>query len=95
MAVSLLIALAMAVTAGLQPAYSNATPERMNIRYVEYEGKAVWLADPVEQLAPDLRAAADFSTRPERVLERGYVAPAGTPKFPPRRRRSWHAAAMT
>ncbi|HEY4076486.1 MAG TPA: M20/M25/M40 family metallo-hydrolase [Rhizomicrobium sp.] len=82
MAVSLLIALVMAVTAGLQPAFSNAAPERMNIRYVEYQGKAAWLADPVERLSPDLRAAVDFSAKPERFLERGYVAFAGAPKFP-------------
>ena len=81
-AVSVVIALAMAVTAGLQPAYSNAAPERMNIRYVEYQGRSAWLADPVAQLSPDLRAVADFSVKPERFLERGYVAFAGAPKFP-------------
>jgi hypothetical protein len=80
---ALLLALGLAVMAGLQPAFSTASPLRLNIRYVEQDGKAFWLADPVEKLPTDLRAAADFSATPQRMVERGYVAPAGTAQFPP------------
>lgn len=80
---ALVLALGFAVFAGLQPAYSVASPLRLNIRYVEQDGKASWLADPVEKLPADLRAAADFSATPVRLAGRGYVAPAGTTRFPP------------
>jgi hypothetical protein len=83
LAVALLLAVGLAVTAGLQPAFSIASPQRLNIRYVEQDGKASWLADPVEKLPTDLRAAADFSVTPQRLVEYGYVAPAGTAQFPP------------
>jgi hypothetical protein len=83
LAAALLLAVGLAVTAGLQPAFSIAAPQRLNIRYVEQDGKAFWLADPVEKLPTDLRAAADFSAVPRRLVERGYVAPAGTAQFPP------------
>jgi hypothetical protein len=74
---SLVTAVVLAVIAGLQPPYSPTSPERLNLRYVEREGKAWWLADPVTQLPRSLRAAADFSATPQRLVETGYVAPAG------------------
>jgi len=83
LAAALLLAVGLAVTAGLQPAFSTSAPQRLNIRYVEQDGKASWLADPVEKLPADLRAAADFSAAPQRLVEYGYVAPAGTAQFPP------------
>ena len=64
--------------AGFQPAYSTDQPERLNLRYVEKDGQAWWLADPVPQLPASLRAVAAFSMTPQVVVAwRGYVAPAG------------------
>lgn len=76
-------ALVLAAVAGLQPAYSRAAPEPLNIRYVEQDGKAYWLADPVQHLPADLRAAAGFSQTPRQALEPGYVAPIGAARFKP------------
>ncbi len=74
---ALLLAIGLAVTAGLQPAFSEAAPQRLNLRYAEKDGKAFWMADPVERLPPALRAVARFSTNPEMLVERAYIAPAG------------------
>jgi hypothetical protein len=79
---ALLLALVLAVVAGLQPAYSVTAPERLNLRYVEMDGKAGWLADPVTRLPDSLRAAANFSAHPQRLVEMGYVAPAGLARNP-------------
>ncbi|MEO8300998.1 MAG: M20/M25/M40 family metallo-hydrolase [Rhizomicrobium sp.] len=76
-ALSLLLAIGLAVTAGLQPTYSEKAPERLNLRYVENDGKAWWLAGAVARLPDSLRAAANFSATPQRVVEMGYAAPAG------------------
>jgi hypothetical protein len=85
-AVSLALAIACAVTAGLQPAYSAAAPQRLNLRYAEQGGKAFWLADPVPHLPQSLRAVAQFSQSPQRLIANGladmaYVAPAGAARF--------------
>jgi hypothetical protein len=82
-ATAFVLSIGFAIFAGLQPTYSAASPQRLNIRYVEQDGKASWLADPVEKLPTDLRAAADFSAVPRRLVDYGYVAPAGTAQFPP------------
>jgi hypothetical protein len=74
---SLVLAIALAVTAGLQPAYSIAAPERLNLGYVEEDGNAWWLADPVTHLPVSLRRRVNFSATPQRRVEMGYVAPAG------------------
>lgn len=81
-ALSILLAIGFAVTAGLQPAYTAAAPERLNLGYVELDGKASWLADPVNRLPDSLRAAANFSATPQRLLETAYVAPAGAARYP-------------
>ncbi len=81
-ALSMLLAIGFAVTAGLQPAYSSAAPERLNLGYAELDGKASWLADPVSRLPEALRAAANFSATPQRLLETAYVAPAGVARHP-------------
>ena len=82
-AASLLLSLVLAVAAGFQPAFSDRAPQRLNLHYVEQDGKAVWLADGVPHLPPALRAAAQFSVSPQRrQLEYGYVAPAGKAQFP-------------
>jgi hypothetical protein len=82
-ALSLVLAVGLAVTAGLRPAYSIAAPQRLNLRYVESEGKAWWLADPVARLPESLRSAADFSAAPRRMVGWGYVAPAGPARYAP------------
>jgi hypothetical protein len=79
---SLAAAAALAVVAGLQPAFSAAAPERLNIRYIESGGRAWWVADPVTRLPGSLRAAAAFSARPEQAVVFGYAAPAGKPHLP-------------
>jgi hypothetical protein len=80
---SLTIALAAAVVQGLQPAASASQPLRLNLRYVEKDGKAWMLADPVSHLPESLRAAATFSLTPQPLAGfRGYVAPMGNVQFP-------------
>jgi hypothetical protein len=80
---SLVIALGAAVVQGLQPAYSAVAPERLNLRYVEKDGKAWILADPVSRLPESLRASASFSEGPQELAAwRGYVAPMGIVQFP-------------
>lgn len=81
-AVCVLAAIGLAVTAGLHPAYSTDAPQRLNLRYVEMDGKASWLADPVTRLPESLRSAANFSPAPERVVEMGYAASAGRAQYP-------------
>ncbi|HVV26960.1 MAG TPA: M20/M25/M40 family metallo-hydrolase [Rhizomicrobium sp.] len=83
MLVSLVAAIGMAVLAGRQPAFSESAPQRLNLRYVEQDGRAYWQADPVAQLPPALRAAAAFGNRPQRLLDWGYVAPAGPARLAP------------
>jgi hypothetical protein len=84
MALSLVLAIGLGVAAGLQPAFSSKAPERLNLRYVESEGKAWWLADPVPDLPKSLRAAASFSATPLRLAETGgYSAPAGPARYAP------------
>jgi len=81
-AFSLAAAFLFAVVAGLMPAYSSAAPQRLNLRYVEREGKAWWVADSVHRLPEALRAAAHFSETVQRLPVTGYVAPAGVARYP-------------
>jgi hypothetical protein len=79
---SLAIALGAAVVQGLQPAYSASQPLRLNLRYVEKDGKSRLLADPVSRLPQRLRAAAAFSQTPQPLAGfLGYVAPMGHVQF--------------
>jgi hypothetical protein len=68
------------VVAGLEPAFSDRAPERLNLRYVEEDGKAWWLADPVRKLPASLRAAASFEPSSQGLPDR---APAGPARFTP------------
>jgi hypothetical protein len=81
-AVSLAAALVLAAVAGLRPAYSGTAPERLNLRYVERDGQAWWVADPVRHLPDSLRVAAHFSAGVQRLPATGYAAPAGPAHFP-------------
>lgn len=82
LAVSLVAAIALAVAAGFAPPFSQAAPQRLNIRYLEKDGKAWWLADGVEHLPDPLRAAAAFSPRPVSLIDSAYAAPAGKARAP-------------
>jgi len=82
-AASLLLALGLAVTAGLQPAYSTAAPERMNFVYAEKAGKASWITSPVSHLPDGIRGLANFSATPQSGVAYGYAAPAGSARFAP------------
>jgi hypothetical protein len=77
LAASVLLAVALAVTAGLQPANSRAAPERLNLSYAELNGKAQWIASAVAHLPDGLRHAAAFSAQPREGVSFGYAAPAG------------------
>ena len=80
---SLMIALGAALVQGFEPAYSAAQPERLNLRYVEKDGKSWMVADAVGRLPDRLRAAARFSQAPGPLVAwRGYVAPLGNTQFP-------------
>ena len=82
-AASLLLALGLAVTAGLQPAFSTASPERMNIVYAEKARKASWITSPVSHLPDAVRGLANFSAAPQSGVAYGYAAPAGIARFAP------------
>ncbi len=72
----LLVSISLAVVAGFQPAYSSTAPQRLNLRYVEIEGKAHWLADPVAHLPESPRRAdGNFSAIPQRIVKRDISHP--------------------
>jgi hypothetical protein len=79
-AMALVMALGLAVTAGLMGAHSAAAPERMNITYLENNGEAAWLVDSPSPPGPAMRAAAGapFGATPVGVAGFGlfgYLAP--------------------
>jgi hypothetical protein len=80
------LSLIAAIAAGFVPPFDSQHPQRLNFRYVEADGRAVWVADPVRRLPGAIRAAASFSRTPESVVgnadRKGYVADAGPPRFP-------------
>jgi hypothetical protein len=81
---SFALALVGAVAAGFLPPYTAAQPQRLNLRYVEQGGRAVWSADPVRHFPGKLRAAGRFSTTPQSLpgLGNNYIAAAGSARFP-------------
>jgi hypothetical protein len=76
--VSVGLAFLFAIVAGLLPAFSPASPDRLNLRYVERDGHADWIADPVTRLPDALARAGHFSgiTRLP-LFGRGYSGDAG------------------
>ena len=76
------LAIAAAVVAGFQPAYSESAPQRLNLNYIvdNATGDARWAADATAPLPPALRAAAKFSETPEQPYSsswrKAYLAPA-------------------
>ncbi|HEY4939873.1 MAG TPA: M20/M25/M40 family metallo-hydrolase [Rhizomicrobium sp.] len=80
-------AVIVAVIAGLQPAYSSISPQRLNIDFVDdhISGKALWAIDTQAPLPKPFRAAMPFSDKREQaspiLFQPSYVAPAGATRF--------------
>jgi hypothetical protein len=75
-------ALIATIIAGLQPAFSRTTAQRLSIRYVEgATPKPLWAIDANAPVPAPLRAAADFSHAPKALIQGQaagyYTAPAG------------------
>lgn len=79
------LGLMAAIASGFVPPFDAQHPPRLNLRYVEADGRAAWVVDPVRRLPAAIRAAAPFSRAPESVAgsadRKGYVADAGAPRF--------------
>jgi hypothetical protein len=83
------VAIVASVIAGLQPAYSETWPLRLNLNYVEdhIHNRALWAADAHAPLPQSLRAAAKFGREPGKpypgAFTDAYLAPAGPMRFAP------------
>lgn len=78
MLISAGLALVFAIVAGFLPAFSYASPERLNLHYVEERGHAYWVADPVRHLPESLTRTGKFSQiTPLPLFGRGYRGDAG------------------
>jgi len=78
------LALLFAIIAGFLPAFSYAAPQRLNLHYVERDGHASWIADPVARLPGALADAGHFSTAaPIPLFGRGYLGDAGAAESAP------------
>jgi hypothetical protein len=78
------IALLFAVIAGFLPPFSFAAPARLNLHYMEQDGHADWIADPVRHLPENLARAGHFSTVTALPLfGRGYRGDAGVAESAP------------
>jgi len=84
--IAFVVALGAAVFAGMQPAYSEIAPQRLNLSYVEDSGHAYWAADATAPLPASLRAAAKFADKPDYpypgAYQQAYIAQAGATRFP-------------
>jgi hypothetical protein len=77
-------AICVAIVQGLEPSYSNAAAQRMNVTYFEDAHRAAWAADATAPLPRAMRALAPFSDTPRRLsaaTSLSYVAAAGAPRF--------------
>jgi hypothetical protein len=74
-------ALCLSVLQGREPAFSPTTPQRLNITYVEENGRAQWAVDALAPIPASLRHAANFGSEPRKLSpfawSSSYVAPAG------------------
>jgi Peptidase family M28 len=91
--VSFALALGGAIVAGLLPAYSAASPQRLNLIYFESANRtARWIADTswkgigTEPIPPSLQRAGGFKLDADAYSGLGfgsaYAAPAGAPRYP-------------
>lgn len=82
-----MLALVVAIVAGLQPAYSTWQPQRLDINFVDdHIGKrGLWTIDTAGPLPQSLRAAASFSAKPDLSvpvsLQPSYSVAAGAMRF--------------
>jgi hypothetical protein len=81
------LALAVAVFAGLQPAYSASQPQRLNVVFVDdhIANKGQWAIDSGAPVPAPIRAVMPFSDSPVQVtslvFQKMYVAAAGATRF--------------
>lgn len=80
-------AMAVALLAGFQPAYSAIAPQRLDIDFVDdhVAGKSLWAAETTGPLPKSLRDALPFSTQRHPVtpltFTNAYAAPAGAVRY--------------
>jgi len=86
-AVAIVTSIGAACLAGLQPAYTPQSPQRLNITAIDdhVAGRARWALDTTGTVPAALRAVASFSETPERVwpvaVSLSFVADAGPTRF--------------
>lgn len=78
---SLVLALVFAAIAGFLPPFTFAAPQRLNLRYVEQNGRSFWQADAA-RLPDSLRAAGLFGSPTQSFFGRSYRGDAGAAEFP-------------
>jgi len=89
----LAIALLLSAVAGLLPAYSIASPQRVNLLYFEsgshsprWIADTAWKANGTEPIPRQLKVAGHFRFSSDAYAgmtrASGYVAPAGAPRYP-------------
>jgi hypothetical protein len=90
LAVCAVIAVALAVVQGTEPAYSAIAPQRLSIAFLDDHStnKASWIANTAAKLPASLRAVAKFSDAPQPPLipiqrQPTYSADAGKARFAP------------
>jgi len=78
------LAFLFAIIAGFLPSFSHASPERLNLHYVERDGHANWIADPVKHLPDNLAQAGHFSRiTAVPLFGRGYLGDVGAAENAP------------
>jgi hypothetical protein len=84
------VSVGFAAAQGMQPAYSETSPQRLDINYVEdtTTHRTFWSADAAAPLPPALRKVANFSAEPVKAMPFGfnqlaYVATEGAARFSP------------
>jgi hypothetical protein len=74
-----------AIVQGLEPSYSTAAPQRLDVEYVQDASRAVWAINTPAPLPAAMRAVAAFSNKREQLwnsLPPLYVTPARERGFP-------------
>ena len=80
-------AIAVAIVAGMQPAYSEITPQRLSINFIDdhVANKALWSVETPATLPRALRDVDPFSREPQFAspiaFQRSYVADAGATRY--------------
>jgi hypothetical protein len=70
----------------MQPAFSPAAPQRLNVTYVEDDSRTLWALDALAPVPSPMKAVAKFLPSPEKVSpfawSSSYVAPAANLHLP-------------